>query len=417
MRTSSVHDAVVSLLLLTVMACAQPSPDQTQAKGEASEVAAHSERGCVDPSELEAGADLYPQKLEPRWASGFTISYHGHYKLLEIQNAGQSWKWALVRCGAPTPELDPAVSIVEVPVRRVATTSTTDLPHLESLGLMHAWVGHADLRYVSSRQLRVLIDEGTVAEIGGADGLGLDIERLIGLAPDLLFADNPNRAGADRLQLLEQVGTRVVPMPSFLESSPLARAEWLKVTALFFDREVEAQQVFQEIESGYEQLRRRVMEATGDGADQAARPTVITGAPWQGVWHVAGGDSFMAKLLADAGADYLWADSPGVGPLLLDIERVYEKASDADFWFNPSHLGSLREIEAADQRLAAFDAFQQQRVYAPDLRLQPSGGNDYWELGVHRPDLVLSDLVAVLHPQLLPDAEMVFHRRLEVEAP
>ncbi|MEO1367818.1 MAG: ABC transporter substrate-binding protein [Acidobacteriota bacterium] len=316
---------------------------------------------------------------------------------------------ALVRCGAPAPEL--GIPTVEIPVRSVATASTTELLHLEALDVVEQWVAHANLRFVSSERLRAAIDAGSVVEVGGAEVGNIDVERLLEAAPSVLFVDSAERATGDSLRLLAGVGAAVVPFPSYLEEFPLGRTEWLLATSLFFDKEADAVRIFGEIESAYLDLEARI------AAETTRRPSVLTNGPWQGVWYVPAGQSFMARLLADAGAGYLWADSDGVGTLQLDIEAVYSRARDADYWFFPSHWRSLGEIASVDGRLAQFAAFDAGRVYAADLRVREGGGNDYWELGVFRPDLVLADLAAVLHPEVVPDHTPTFLRRLEQDPP
>jgi iron complex transport system substrate-binding protein len=126
-----------------------------------------------------------------------------------------------------------------------------------------------------------------------------------------------------------------------------------------------------------------------------------------------GGNSYAAKLLADAGAAYLWADDTSTGSMQLSFEEVLDRARDADIWVNPGSWKSLGEGLAQDERFAQFAAFQNGKVFNNNKRLNANGGNDYWETGVTNPDLVLADLIAIFHPELLPDHELFFYRRLE----
>jgi iron complex transport system substrate-binding protein len=41
-------------------------------------------------------------------------------------------------------------------------------------------------------------------------------------------------------------------------------------------------------------------------------------------------------------------------------------------------------------------------VWVYERRLTPAGGNDYWSRSITHPDLVLADLVKILHPRLAP---------------
>jgi iron complex transport system substrate-binding protein len=127
---------------------------------------------------------------------------------------------------------------------------------------------------------------------------------------------------------------------------------------------------------------------------------------------VARGDSFLARFIADAGGDYVWSDRPGSGSLALDIEAVYERALAADVWLNTSTWKTVAEAEAADPRFATLPALRNDRVFNNNKRLNAEGGNDYWESGMLRPDVVLADLITILHPELLPGRELVYYRRL-----
>jgi iron complex transport system substrate-binding protein len=51
-------------------------------------------------------------------------------------------------------------------------------------------------------------------------------------------------------------------------------------------------------------------------------------------------------------------------------------------------------------------------VYNNNARIGPGGGNDYWEGGTARPDLVLADLISIFHPKLVPDHERIWYRKL-----
>jgi iron complex transport system substrate-binding protein len=43
----------------------------------------------------------------------------------------------------------------------------------------------------------------------------------------------------------------------------------------------------------------------------------------------------------------------------------------------------------------------------------PSGANDFWESAVARPDVLLSDVIAILHPQLLQNHQLVYAKKLD----
>ncbi len=367
---------------------------------------AEASRPCARPFDPEF--DYFPHRAEIRHASGFGITYGRHWKRIEVDDpaAGEASlkHYLLVVCGGPPPALRGA-QLVELPIARVVTTSTTELPHLVELGLVERLVGHDELDWVTSAAVLQRAESGELVEIGS--GARLDVERLLALAPDLLLTQSAGGIRNTDLSRLRDAGIAVVLVPSYLETSPLGRAEWIKLTAAFFDLEERAEEVFGPIEKRYLELAQKV-------AELAHRPTVLTGAALGSTWYVPGGRSFMARLLNDAGASYPWRNDLSSGSLALDLESVVARAAAAEIWLHPSDYPSLQALRVADQRYAAFAAFATGQVWGNDARRGPHGGNAYWEAGSLRPDWVLADLVAILHPELLAEHQMVFHRRLKV---
>lgn len=364
--------------------------------------------GCVE--DFDPSVDYFPDKVQPRHARQFRVEYHRHYKLVTLtepwQDAAHGLRYLLVQCGTPRPEGVGDATVIEIPARTVITTSTTELPHIVRLGLVDRLVGHDEFDYVSSPEVRRRIDAGAMIEIGETPAI--NVELVLEAAPDLLLADSFGDPQVDLLGRLGDLGVPVALAPSFLETTALGRAEWLVYTALFFNRERRALTAFGDVEKRYEELAEIVRDrVTG------ARPTVFTGAPMGEVWHVPGGASFFALLLADAGASYLWAADDSTGSLPLHLESVYEQAAGADVWLHPSTLGSLDELRAFDERFVEVAAFRHGRVFNNDAQRNIHGGNDYWETGTARPDLVLADLIEIFHPGLLGQHDLVFHRRLE----
>ena len=126
-----------------------------------------------------------------------------------------------------------------------------------------------------------------------------------------------------------------------------------------------------------------------------------------------GGESYAAILLRDAGADYLWADTPGTGANPLAFEEVFDAAKEANFWLNVGFAGDLASLLMMDERYADFDAFAEGKVYNYNKRVNANGGMDYFESGAARPDLVLADLVAIFHPGLLPEHDFYYYQHLQ----
>ena len=159
-----------------------------------------------------------------------------------------------------------------------------------------------------------------------------------------------------------------------MEATPLGRAEWIKFTAAFFDKSAKADSIFAGIDSSY-----RALAALAAGA--ARKPVVVAGAPFGGAWWVPGGRSYVARLLADAGAAYPWSADTTRGSLSLDLEAVVAKAGDAEVWLNGGEWGDLADARAQDPRYALFLAFRDGNVWNNDRIRCAEGGLDFFETG------------------------------------
>ena len=393
---------LVTALLLTVLnlsAC-RKTESTTQASIPTKDTA-----DCVE--NYDPTVDYFPEKPKLHYAERFSVEYFRHYKVVTVDLPESTAHYVLVRCGTPPPE-GVEGTLVEVPVQRVVTLATVLLPHLEDLDLLDHLVGHDELDYVSSQEVRRRMTVGSIAEVG--EGFRINMEVVLNLEPDLILAATLASDSNSSFARLAEEGIVIAHVPSFLETSPLGRAEWSLFTALFFNAEAEAAELFGEVAQRYEELA-----ALGRAEEEG--PRVFASGPEGDAWYVPGGQSFMAQLIADAGGRYLWAENKSSGSLPLALESVFDKTLDAEIWLHPSHWRSRDQIAAINPLFTRLSAFREERIYQNDARFQatadPSlGANDYWEMGTARPDLVLADFLSIFHPELVPDHELFFHRRL-----
>ena len=342
------------------------------------------------------------------YASGFTVSYQpDSTKLVEVvypfQGATSGYKYLLVPKGRPIPVHDADVRVVTTPLSSIICTSTTHIPLLDYLGETEKLVGFPSTDYVSSAIARKLIDTGKVQELGVDKGLNL--ERIAVLNPDMVMGYTMN-SDYGQFKKMEELNVPVVLNSEYLEKHPLGRAEWIKFMALFFNKEKQADSIFRIIEKEY-------LDTKALAENVAEKPSVVSGIVYGDAWFLPGGQNYAAKLLKDAGYDYLWSNDSSNGFLELSFESVYAKAHDADFWIGVGSFSSLKEIERADERYTRFRPFQQHQVYTSNARIGLKGGSEFLELGYLRPDIILKDLVKIAHPGLLNEYNLYFHKKLE----
>ncbi len=339
-------------------------------------------------------------------ATHFSVEFHENYKLVSVINPGKgsekTFRYLLVNKGTQAPDIN-ADAIIQVPIERMVCFSTTHLPLLEYLDQQNSLVGFPNTDYISSDKIRKLVEEGKVKDLGS--DMDVNVEELLVLQPDIVMAysmgDHTNQ-----FQLIERGGIPVVYNADFMENDPLGRAEWIKFMALFFNEEEKADSVFNAIEERYDSLKSLT-------EDVEEKPTVFCGILYGESWMMPGSRNFGAQFFKDAGAKYLWDDNDEEGNIRLSFEHVYEKAHDADFWIGVGSYSTFREMQKTDNRYAVFKAFKEQQIFNYNAKIGPSGGNAYFELGYLRPDLVLSDLIKIFHPEKLSEEPFYFHQSLK----
>ncbi len=286
--------------------------------------------------------------------------------------------------------------------KKIICTSTTHLPFLELLGVANTLVGFPGTQYITSENIRGMVEDGTVMDVGGEGSLNL--EMIIGLDPDLVFAfDMGNESTV--LDKLEESGIQVVYNSDFLETSTLGRAEWIKFFGAFFNKQQEADSVFDAIKSNYDSL----LNLTQNVND---RPEILSGVLYGDTWFLPGGKNWSAQFFNDAGGQYFLNDNEKTGWLELGFEYVFEEAQHAEYWIGVATFQTKKELADQDSRYAQFNAFEGDNLYNYSKKIGPQGGYDIFESGYARPDRVLADIIKILHPQLLPDYETYYFEPL-----
>ena len=146
-------------------------------------------------------------------------------------------------------------------------------------------------------------------------------------------------------------------------------------------------------------------------------PRVMLNAPYGDTWFMASTGSYVARLIADAGGDYLYRRNTGDTSLPIDLEEAALLLSEADVWIHAGSFATLDELRARLPKLADVRCVRAGSVWNCDRRTNAAGGNDYWESGIVHPDLVLRDLILIFHPELAALSEegdtLVYYRKIE----
>lgn len=355
----------------------------------------------TDAKEEEVSTSV-AERITPLYAQGFKVTYTDNGCLLEIQDPQREesriFKYMLVDRGAEVEAPDGYVKL-EVPVKSVICMTSLQLSSFIKLDELDKVVGVTSTRHLFNEEINRRLKEGLTHKIG-IEG-NFDNEVIMGVNPNVILISPFKRGGYDAIK---DVGIPLIPHLGYKEMTPLGQAEWIKFVGLIIGETEKANRLFSEIESRYNELK-KLAETVKD------RPVVFSGELRGGNWYAVGGKSFLAQLFKDAGADYFLKDDEHSGGVTLDFETVYSQASKAKYWrIVNSYNGtfSYDALKDEDARYADFDAFKNKGVVYCNMREVP-----FYESMPTHPEVVLSDLIKIFHPQLLPeDYEPVFYRLL-----
>jgi len=346
-------------------------------------------------------------KNEIAYAKGFSIKNYDGYSIVTVKNpwpkATKTYTYILKEKNGIVPDSLKQNVTIAVPIKTIVVTSTTHIPSLEMLDKVNTLVGFPHADYISSEKVRARIDAGKVKELGMNQNLNTEV--LLDLQPDIIIGygiDNNNPT----LDNLQKSGLKVMLNGDWNEETPLGKAEWIKFFGALYGKQKQANELFTKIEKDYLNTIKIAKKA-------ATTPTILAGDMFEDRWYLPRGTSWGSLLLKEANSNYLWQETTGTGSLSLSFETVFEKAQNADVWFTSGQFSSLKEMTDKNPHYAQFKAFGSKNVYSFNGRKGKTGGILYYELAPNRPDIVLKDIVKILHPELLPSYQPFFFEKLK----
>lgn len=285
-------------------------------------------------------------------------------------------------------------------VLNVACLSTTHIAFIDQLGMIDHLKGTGFAELVKNSNARQRIQETQITNL--SIGHDIDDEKIYAINPQLFFVYP--FGGTDYRKFLEK-GIGCVQVSEYLENHPLGRAEWIKVFGVLLGREMKADSIFNRIASSYEELTARVNVSTTN------LPDVFTGSYGSGNWFAPPGNSFAAKLIKDAGANYIFCDSLASGNLVIPFEKLLESAYNVDFWgkiiFEKGEV-TLTSFTDNDPRLVGLKSSQNGNLFYCNTE-----ECDYHGDAVLAPDVMLEDLIRIFHPEIASTHESIYFKKIK----
>ena len=342
--------------------------------------------------------------LKLTYAQGFAIRYFTDYKEVIVYSPwvkGSVYARYFLVKNANTKTPADGIKVL-IPLQTLVATSVTHFEFLSLLNETKSIVGVCSPELIYNEKIRLRAEKGEIADLGNA--FNINVEKTLQLKPEAVMMSGYNQNDPYAVRV-SQAGIPVLFNNEWMEKSLLARGEWIKFVSVFYDKEKLADSIFSSIENQYLSIKNKAKSIK-------TKPNIMAGSNFRGTWYMPGGNSFMGQLFADAGANYYFRNDTTTGSLPLNFEMVLKNFSNTDIWLNCSFL-SINDLIVADSKHALFRPVKNQQVYNFNKRQLPSTANDFWESAIARPDLLLADVIAILHPDLMPNYQLVYAEKLK----
>ena len=355
---------------------------------------------CSDNSVVRDTEPIYT----PRYAKGFSIEQDKTTgeKLLCIKNPWQGAEGVIFYSKIDT----------VAPPKRIIAMSSSHAAMLDAIGCADRIVGLSGCRFIYNSDLCKKIEEGEIAEVGYDSSF--NFEKICSLNADIVLLYGIAGEAKSITDKLDELRIPYIYIGDYLESDPLGKAEWVVALSALCGVEEVGLNFFADVEKRYNNLKNKRYSS-------AYSPRVMLNLPYRDTWFMPPHHSYMVRLIEDAGGEYVLTengkrkteneDKPSTSSKPISLEEALVLAMKADFWINLGQIASKEELQAAAPRFAEVDAVKFGRLYNNTKRTNESRGSDFWESGAVRPDIILEDLIKILHYEAQTDS-LYYYKKL-----
>lgn len=278
------------------------------------------------------------------------------------------------------------VNTIHIPLQRIVVM-TNSLAHLMvELGAEDCIAGVCEPEYIADSVICARLADRTIIDCGNS--MYPTIEKIMELHPDAIMVSPFEETGYGQL---EKLGIPLLECADYMETSPLARAEWMRFYGRLFGVGAQADTLFSKVKDNYLYLC--------DLAEKTPlRPRVMLDTKSGSAWYVAGGNSTIGQMISDAAGTYIFSGNNNSGSVPLSFETVFEKAQDADVWLlknSNSNPLTYKLLESDFKQYSSFKPFKEKNIWVCDVNQVP-----YFELTSFHPEMLLADFISIFHPEM-----------------
>ncbi|MCM1377365.1 MAG: ABC transporter substrate-binding protein [Clostridium sp.] len=356
--------------------------------------------GCNSKSR-EKIADVEGTQTPMSHAQNIKMTEGEGYTIVELANPWKEGKtlhtYVLVPSEQELPANLPEGTLVRTPLKRAVVGTSVHTSLLRELGAEDAIAGLCDVGYINLPGIKEDVAKGKVTDCGSS--MNPTIETIIDLHPDAILLSPFENSGS--YGKLGNLNIPIIELADYMETGPLARAEWIKFYAKLFGREKAAEKIFAKVEKSYNNLKGKI-------AEKGKGKKLLANQPMGGVWYIPGGESTTGLIIKDSGAEYPWSMDKSSGALSLSFEDVLDKAGDADVWFfsynQPEEL-TTADLTRENEKYSLFKAFKEKNIWVCN-----TAKTTYFEDTPFHPDRLLRDIIIMAHPGLISGAPTYYKK-------
>ena len=338
-----------------------------------------------------------------RYAENLSLSATEDYTIARLRNPWDTTRilhtYVLVDKEKSLPADLPEGTLVRTPLSKAVVYSSVHCGLLNQIGALKSIGGVCDLKYIKLQEVQDGCRTGSIADVG--NGMNPDIEKIIDLHPDaIMLSPFENSGGYGRV---EKLNIPIIECADYMELLPWDVPNGCVFMVSYLVKHKKRTACLPRWKKSYNELKALV-------APLSSAPSVISELKNGSAWYVPGGKSTSARIYADAGANYVFADDEHSGSVPLAFETVFDKGQNADFWlikYNQAIDKTYKELEQDYAPYTGFRAFKERNIYGCN-----TGKVDFYEDSPFHPDRLLKDLIKIFHPTLLEGYELKYFTKL-----
>jgi len=343
--------------------------------------------GCSDQPALHTTKGI--SHIE--FAEYFDIKTNNRDTILTITDPDSKLQERYLLTLIPSKTVKDAKTLI-IGEQRLIATSSTFIGMMSKLDMEADIVGVLNKAYLANKTLIAGVESGKIIEIGSTEVIPL--EKIVNSKANILLYSGFGNEINNESQL-EKLGVECIPIYDWKEKDPLGKAEWILLYGFLSGKEVMAKEYMNGLKLRYNKLK---------SLQYKTNPNILAGNVYGDVWNTPNGESFIARMIKDAGGNYIFKDTKGTGSLLLDLEEVVLSSDSADVWIHPGYA-SYSELLNVNPKAKYLKPLKNDRVYCYSHAM-----NRFWELSAIEPDKMLKDQLIIFHGG--PEDSLYFYHKV-----